>query len=127
MCDVAVWLTCPKLGTAFDGTVAVPFRVYVWTAVCGSVFSEFMGLAVIAVGAGHQFQAVVVKIIDISIDLHNPALKFAGVGRIIPGTVLLDPAGSHDLVGAKEEPVVLVINPVVGTVISGTPLIFHTL
>ena len=95
MCDVAVWLTCPKLGTAFDGTVAVPFRVYVWTAVCGSVFSEFMGLAVIAVGAGHQFQAVVVKIINISVDLHNTALKFAGISCIVLGAISLDPSGSH--------------------------------
>ena len=127
MCDVAVWLTCPKLGTAFDGTVAVPFRVYVWTAVCGSIFCKLMVSAIIVIVASYHLAAAGVEIINISIDLHNPALKFAGVGRIIPGTVLLDPAGSHDLVGAKEEPVVLVINPVVGTVISGTPLIFHTL
>ena len=86
-----------------------------------------MGAAVNGAVAGLQLQAVVVKIIDIAINFHQAALKLACIGRIIPCPVFLNPTGPHDLVGAKEKPVVLIVDPVVGAVVAGTPLVFHSL
>ena len=89
------YLSYSKFGSPFDDTVAVPFIVNIWSAICGTVFCKFMSSAIIAVVARYHFAGTGIKIINISVDLHNTTLKFSGISRIIPGAVLLDPASSH--------------------------------
>ena len=86
-----------------------------------------MALTIVGAFSGLQLTAVVVEVVDIAVNLHDAALELACISGIVPGTVPLNPSGTHNLVLSKEEPVVLVVHPVIGTVISGTPLIFCSL
>lgn len=72
-------LSYTELSSTFNGAVAVPFIVNVWTAGCGSIFCKLMVSAIIVIVASYHLAAAGVEIINISIDLHNTALKFAGI------------------------------------------------
>ncbi len=120
-------LTDAKFCATPDGAITVPFCVDVWATVSGSIFSKVMCDTIVGVGTCYQFQGIGIKVVDIVINFHNPALKFTGVSCVIPCVIPLNPPGTHKLVITKEEPMIFVVDPVVRTVISRSPLVLYPL
>ena len=75
-------------------SIAVPFRVNIGRIRSSAIFCESIGFTIIAAVSGYHFAGIIVKVVDISVDLHDASLKLAGIGSIVPGVVPLNPASS---------------------------------